>query len=387
MKDSRLKLGLKFPIATIFLLINLSYFFPPNTVSIIIIALLIFSTKKIKKQHAVWVIVFSTLILISTVKGFLYFNDIDFTNIARLFFVMIIFILVYTTHKKYDLQYYTADLSSAILISGFLSAIAIANYFSTYLLGKDWSVYLFDMPLQSWTFRLIGLQSNPNNNAFYIGCSILFMFALKPKDWSTWHIISLVCVLLMVVLSGSRGMIVGALFSVCFFITLKSYRLLIFMIFIIFIISLIIIFFPELDFIYSLVERLYFTDLSSLTKTQARGKIWAEHWAVLINNNTNFLLGIGVPGYLDKVTDGSIMRFMTLFGVPLGGGLFFLSVGMLNLLSGRNIIFGISFFLFMFPNLLVNDWVVSKIFGLIFAVLLLTNLQNYRAYSNITKKI
>ena len=85
---------------------------------------------------------------------------------------------------------------------------------------------------------------------------------------------------------------------------------------------------------------------------------------------------IGAPGYLHKVTDGSLIRYMALFGVPLGVGLFFLSTGMLNLFNKGNTVFGISFFLFMFPNLLVNDWIISKSFGLIFAMLFLDNLQN-----------
>ena len=387
-ENRKINIGVKFPISTIFLLINLSYVFPTNTVSIIIIALLIVSTRKINKRLGLWVLVFSALILLSTVKGFTYFNNVDFTNIARLIFVILVFILVFIVHKKYELQHYNADLSSAILISGLLSTLAIANYFSTYLLGKDWSVYLFDMPLQSWTFRLIGLQSNPNNNAFYLGCSVLFLFALKSRNWSTWHMISIICVLLMVVLSGSRGMILGSLFSICYYLAVRRFGLLAFIVvFIGFGTYLLITFFPEFDFISSLVKRLYLKDLSDFTKTQDRGETWANIWNVLIANNTNFLFGIGVPGYIDKVTDGSLIRYMALFGVPLGIGLFCISTGMLNLLKMENTVFGIAFFLFMFPNLLVNDWIVSKIFGLIFAVLFLANLQTNRGHPDNTKKV
>ena len=373
---TRLNIGLKFPISTIFILINLSYFLPVNFASLTIIALALITIRKIYAHLFLFVAFFFALIVISSIRGFLYFNELNITEPIRLMIVILVLTLTHNIHRKHDFQYYFSDLSSTVLFAGVLSFLSLANYFSTFLFEKDWSFSLFEVPLQHYTFRLIGLQSNPNNNAFYLGSSIIFLLALQLKNWSVWHVISLICILLMIILSGSRGMIAASIASVIFFISMHKPRLVFFLSTCI-AVSLFAtsIFFQELDIMSKVLGRLDFKDFSSFTKTQSRFEIWEDHWKVIISNNTNFLIGIGAPGYLNKVTDGSLIRYITLFGVPLGVGLFLFSIGIFNLLKVRNIVFGISFFLFMFPNLLVNDWVVSKVFGLIIAVLFLANEQ------------
>jgi len=358
-----------YPFSIIYFLINLSWLLPTNTANIVVLYLVLLNIRKISRNGLIIFFVCSALILAGSIRGLFYFNDLETLSLTRLIYVVSIVYLIFSSYDRMDYEQLQRDSTVVILLGGFFSLTALINYYSTFMLNTDFSEFLFDIPLQKYSFRLLGWHANPNNNAFYVGSALIFMLGLERENRTKIHYVSTSLVLLLILVSGSRGAIIGVIFLLMFSVVnfrIKNVLLAFVIIFFIIRISNII----ELEALQKLIARLSISDNTGLSKSQFRGQIWAEHWDELSKSFTNLLFGFGMPGYLDKATDGSFFRLIGLFGLPIGTIIFLYSCGLTSNLQRFTSEFKISFFLFMLPNLLFNDWIMTKSFGLLFGYFL-----------------
>lgn len=363
---SSLKKIYRYPLSIIYTLINLSWLLPANTANGVVLCLVLLSIGKINGRLLTIFFICSVLILASSMRGMFYSDDIDTISLVRLILVFLVMYVIFTSYTGTGYDQLQRDSAVVVLLGGFFSITALINYYSTHMLNVDLSEVLFGISLQKYSFRLLGWHANPNNNAFYVGSAFIFMLGLDRTNRATIHYVCTSLVLLLILASGSRGAILGVFFISLF--SLLNFRIknvLITILFLYLIVSVANVI--EIQVLQKLISRLSIGDSSGLAQSQFRGMIWAEHWAELSKSFSNLLFGFGLPGYLDKVTDGSFFRLIGLFGLPIGTFLFLYSCGLLSNIKRFTSDFKISFSLFMIPNLFFNDWVMTKSFGLLFA--------------------
>lgn len=357
---------LNYPLSVTYFFINISYLMPENFVNIVLLLLFFFSLKSIDYRSLFIIIASTSLIFISTARGIHYFGEVPFLSASRLLLVVITFFYIHQRYKLLNFHQLQLDGALLVIIGGILAFIALINFFTTHALNLDFSSVLFDLPLQKYSFRLTGWHGNPNNNAFYIGSALVIALGVGREYWKSYHRIAFLLIVVMIFASGSRGAIIGVVAIAPIFLMRINYQSII-LISIVIPVFMMNVYRIDLTVLQNLGDRLFVQSIGDLTATQSRGEIWSIHWRQLSMSFENLIFGFGLPGYVGKVTDSSLFRLIGSFGILIGFLLFCYASGMVFLFQNKFSKLSVGYFLFMFVNLLVNDWIMTKIFAVLIA--------------------